>query len=79
MATKDAAIVMTYSKANISYCGISNSYNSIYDCVGEIIMHRQMPLEACIVLQSMLEVMHDTFIVLSRVQLCSQNLLQFDK
>ena len=27
-----------------------------------------MPLEACVVLQSMLEVMDDTFIVLSRVQ-----------
>ena len=43
------------------------------------IKHRQMPLEACIVLQSMLEVMHDTFIVLSHVQSCLQNLQKFDK
>ena len=39
MAARDAAIVMTYSKANISYCSISNRYNSIYDCVEEIMMH----------------------------------------
>ena len=35
MTTRDAAIVMTYSKANISYRGSSNRYNSIYDCVEE--------------------------------------------
>ena len=39
MAARDAAIVMTYSKANISYRSISNRYNSIYDCVEEIMMH----------------------------------------
>ena len=38
-AARDAAIVMTYSKANISYCNISNRYNNIYDCVEEIMMH----------------------------------------
>ena len=29
IATRDATIVIKYSKANISYCGISNRYNSI--------------------------------------------------
>ena len=66
IATRDAAIVIKYSKANISYCGISNRYNSIimwlcggnYDTSNNYIDRCHLK-HAWYYIQSMLEVMHE--------------------